>query len=188
MGKIYTQGEVLTALDLNASLAEAVNVTGYFVFTGEHVHNTKLTANATLIVNTNPSYFYSRSNFYLGMNVVSGNIHVTSGTINDTKGNVRNVNRDSSKPNGYYITTADAGKFIYATGDVYIPANIFQIGENVTIFNSAGATVSVKQVAGSVMYLAGIGSTGDRTLDTKGLATVLCVDNNTYVITGAGLN
>jgi len=188
MGKTYTQGETLTALDLNASLAEAVNVTGYFVFTGEHIHNTRLTANAIFIVNTNPSYFYSRSNYYMGMNVVSGNIHVTSGTINDTKGNVRNVNRDSSKPNGYYITTADAGKFIYATGDVYMPANIFEIGENVTIYNSAAGTVSVKQVSGSTMYLAGIGDTGDRTLDTKGLATILCVATNVYVITGAGVN
>lgn len=40
MGKTYLQGTVLTAADLNASLSEAVNTTGSYVFTGVHTHNT----------------------------------------------------------------------------------------------------------------------------------------------------
>ena len=46
MGKSYQQGEVLTALDLNASLAEAVNATGSYVFTGVHTHNARLSYNS----------------------------------------------------------------------------------------------------------------------------------------------
>ena len=218
MGRTYLEGDVLTAADLNASLQEAVNTNGYFVFsgvvgspllpyvdpisgltvtpnpmTGEHIHNAPLTANGTFIVNTNPSHFYSNTNFYNNIYIHSGNVVVDSGSlnvtgnINDLIGNVRKVPRDSSKPNGYVVTSTDAGKFIYATGDVYIPANIFNVGDNVTIYNSTGSAISVKQ-AGGTMYIAGIGSTGDRTLDTKGLATILCVDTNVYAITGAGLN
>jgi hypothetical protein len=191
--KTFEQGEVLTALDLNAALGEAVNVTGYFVFTGEHVHNAPLTANGNFIVNTNPSYFYSNTNFYNNINIYSGNVVVSSGSlnvtgnINDTIGNVRKVPRDSAKPNGYTVQSSDAGKFIYATGTVNVPGNIFNVGDNVTIYNSTGGIITIAQTGG-VMLLAGIGTSGNRTLDTKGLATLLCVDTNTYAITGAGLN
>ena len=47
MGKSYLQGEVLTAADLNASLAEAVNTTGAFTFTGAHIHSANLWANGS---------------------------------------------------------------------------------------------------------------------------------------------
>ena len=47
MGKSYLQGEVLTAADLNASLAEAVNTTGTFTFTGAHIHSANLWANGS---------------------------------------------------------------------------------------------------------------------------------------------
>lgn len=213
MGVTYLQGDVLTAEDLNNSLNEAVNTYGYFVFggapyswenrpigpPGEHVHNAKLTANGTFVVNTNPSYFYSESNFYNNINIYSGNIVVSSGSLNvtgniissgdisDNKGNIRKVPRDSSKPNGYTIQSSDAGKFIYATGTVNVPANIFNIGDNVTIYNSTGGTITISQAGGSLI-LAGIGTTGNKVLDSKGLCSLLCVDTNTYVITGAGLN
>ena len=214
MGKTYLQGETLTAADLNASLSEAVNTSGFFVFagipaataeygypfySGEHIHNAKLTANGVFVVNTNPSYFYSESNFYNNINIYSGNIVVSSGSLNvtgnivstgvvsDSIGNVRKVSRDSAKPNGYTIQSSDAGKFIYATGTVNVPGNIFNVGDNVTIYNSTGGSITIAQ-SGGVMLLAGIGTSGNRTLDTKGLATLLCVDTNTYAITGAGLN
>jgi hypothetical protein len=213
MGVTYLQGDVLTAEDLNNSLNEAVNTYGYFVFggapyswenrpigpPGEHVHNAKLTANGVFVVNTNPSYFYSESNFYNNINIYSGNIVVSSGSLNvtgnivstgvvsDSIGNVRKVSRDSAKPNGYTIQSSDAGKFIYATGTVNVPGNIFNVGDNVTIYNSTGGVITIAQTGG-VMLLAGLGTSGNRTLDTKGLATILCVDTNTYAITGAGLN
>ena len=37
------------------------------------------------------------------------------------------------------------------------------------------------------MYLAGTATTGNRTLAQRGVATVLCVGTNTFVISGAGL-
>lgn len=98
MGKTYLQGDTLSAADLNASLQEAVNTNGYFVFsgvvgspllpyvdpvsgltvtpnpmTGQHVHNARLTANAVFEVNTSPSYFYTQ------LNVSGADIRVSQG-------------------------------------------------------------------------------------------------------------
>jgi hypothetical protein len=213
MGVTYLQGDILTAEDLNNSLNEAVNTYGYFVFggapyswenrpigpPGEHVHNAKLTANGTFVVNTNPSYFLSNTNFYNDITIYSGNIVVSSGSLNvtgnvissgiisDSIGNIRNVPRDSSKPNGYTLQSSDAGKFIFATGTVNVPSNILDVGENVTIYNSTSGSITIAQASGTLI-LAGIGTTGNKTLDTKGLATLLCVSTDVYVITGAGLN
>lgn len=198
MGKTYQQGEVLTALDLNSSLSEAVNVDGYFVFTanpaadtypfmsGEHVHNAKLTANATFIVNTNPSYFLSNSYFYnpvkISNNVTITNNTTISGHITDHLGDVRGVYRDAPVSANYYLQSSDNGKFIYATGDVYLPPNIFNMGDNITIFNGTDSTIHVRQVSGVALYLAGLGIVGDGFLDSRGLCTILCVDINTFVI------
>jgi hypothetical protein len=37
------------------------------------------------------------------------------------------------------------------------------------------------------MYLGGTATTGNRTLAQRGIATVLCVTSNIFVISGAGL-
>jgi hypothetical protein len=37
------------------------------------------------------------------------------------------------------------------------------------------------------MYLAGTSTTGDRTLAQRGVATILCVGSNTFVIIGGGI-
>lgn len=181
MGKTYAQGEVLTALDLNASLAEMVNTTGDFTFTGQHTHQ-------------NNVYFYTPTAYYANVvynyanvEISTGTLNVASGTIYDRYGDVRSIKRNPTVPPGYTITTSDVGKFLYATGDVNIINGVMNIGDNITIYNSTASTIDINQVSGT-MYLAGIGLTGNRTLDEKGLCTILCVDTNKYAIIGAGLN
>lgn len=174
MGKTYAQGEVLTALDLNASLAEMVNTTGDFTFTGKHTHQ-------------NNVYFYTPTEHYANVSYIYGNLNVTSGTIYDKYGDVRSIKRNPTVPPGYTITTSDVGKFLYATGAVNIVNGVMSIGDNITIYNSTASTININQVSGTI-FLAGIGLIGNRTLDTKGLCTILCVDTNTYAIIGAGLN
>jgi len=148
--KVYIPGETLNAADLNSSIAELVNTTASYTFTGIHTHNAD----------------------------IIGNYKVT-----DRLGNVRSVTRETAKPNGYQVKSTDNGRMIYATGDVMIPANIFGIGDNVTIYNSTGSAITIKQGGGTLMYLSGLGISGDAVIDSKGLCTVLCVDLNIYVIT-----
>lgn len=221
----FLEGQVLTAVELNAAFSEAVNTDGYFVFSanpgmnqypfmsGEHVHNAKLTANSGFIVNTVPAHFLSSTYFssnvyaqepvifsmttdYFGdLTIHTSNINAANGTLNITSalqdglGNVRTVPRDNAyKPNGYTLLSTDIGKYVYATGDVIIPAGIFGIGDNITIYNGTSSTINLFQGTGVTMWLAGIGLGGNRTLDQRGLCSVLCVNGNEYVLIGAGLN
>ena len=68
-----------------------------------------------------------------------------------------------------------------------MPASVFAVGDVVTIANSSGSTITITQGASVTMYFAGIGTTGNRSLATRGCATVLYVASNTFLIMGAGL-
>jgi hypothetical protein len=64
---------------------------------------------------------------------------------------------------------------------------VFNIGDVISIVNSSASTITITQGASVTMYLAGIGTTGNRSLALRGAATVLCVASNTFLIMGAGL-
>ena len=217
MGKTYLQGEVLTALDLNASLSEAVNTSGYFVFTGqlgdpyltgEHVHNARLTANAVFEVNTSPSYFYTQlnvvgSNIRItqgggitivgagGITAASGDITTSSGIVSDKLGNLRSV-PPYSPATGYTLAAADAGKFVYrAGGTLTVPNSVFSPGDTVTIYNSSTtAAMTITQGTGLTMYWAGqsTATSGNRTLGLTGLCTIAFITASSAVIAGNGLS
>jgi hypothetical protein len=95
----------------------------------------------------------------------------------------------NSQTSAYQIASTDNGKHIsITTGGVSVIAGIgFTAGDNVVIFNDSGSNQTVTSGAGITMYLAGTASTGNRTLFQRGLATILCVSSNRYVISGAGL-
>ena len=111
-------------------------------------------------------------------------------TINSQQVGYRNVPQNSqSAP--YTLVLADGGKHIYmASVGVYtIPANAsvaFPIGTGVTFVNLGAA--STIAITSDTMYLAGVGTTGTRTLAQYGSATALKVSSTTWVISGAGLS
>jgi len=148
---------------------------------GETLKADDLNASFGELVNTTASYTFT------GVHTHNANI-VGNYYVNDRLGDVRSVTRENAKPNGYQVKTADNGRMIYATGDVIIPANIFKIGDNVSIYNSTGSGISVKQGGGTLMYLSGLGIAGDAIIDPKGLCTVICVDINIYVITTTSIS
>lgn len=114
---------------------------------------------------------------------------MASGTsFTDSKGNVRDVPQNS-QTTGYTLVAADAGKHIsITTGGVTIPASVFSVGQAVTIYNNSASSQTITQGASATVYQAGTANTGNRTLAQRGLATVLCVASNTFVISGAGLS
>lgn len=194
MGKTYLQGDVLTATDLNASFAEAVNTTGFFVFTGSHVYNSSLTANNGFTVNTTPSYFLSQANFYSNVvistgNVVvsTGNINVSTGNISDKIGNVRKV-PDNYITTPYTLQASDSGKVVRTVNQpITIPINVFTNGDTINILNWSGTPTTIVAAAGLTMYWAGQVLSGSRTIGWIGLCTVLFVSPTECVISGAGL-
>lgn len=116
---------------------------------------------------------------------VSGNSTV-SGTLSDSGGFIRNVPQ-VSKTTSYTLATTDIGRHVSTNAAVNIPASTFSSGDAITIYNNSAASISVTSAAGVTTYLVGTATTGTRTLAQRGLATVLCVAANTFVISGGGL-
>lgn len=96
----------------------------------------------------------------------------------------------------YTLVLTDNGKHIYCTNSgaqtITIPANAtvaFPLGSIITIINNGTTSVSINSTTNSITtYVAGDGTTGNRTLPIKGMATLIKVDTNTWFITGAGLS
>jgi hypothetical protein len=86
------------------------------------------------------------------------------------------------------IVSSDKGKHINATAGVTINSTTgFAIGDAVTIYNNSTGNITLT-ATGVTLRLAGTATTGNRTIATRGLVTILCVASNDYVISGAGLS
>ena len=121
-------------------------------------------------------------------NISGANITATA-NIADSKGDVRSIPVNTQNT-GYTLQASDAGKVInMTTGNVTVPAGVFAspFGQAITIYNDQNASNAVVSGAGVTLRLAGTAATGNRTLARYGLATVVCVSANTFVISGAGL-
>jgi len=111
----------------------------------------------------------------------------TSGVITDGTGNIRRIPQNA-RTAAYTLAIADVGRHIsITTGGVTVPASVFSIGDNVTIFNNSSSNQTITQGAGVTLRAGGSTNTGNRTLSSYGVATILCVAADVFVITGTGL-
>ena len=110
-----------------------------------------------------------------------------AGTVSDSKGNLRDIPKNS-QANAYTLVAADAGKFIEAQNGVTIPSSVFSSGQAITILNQTGSDITLTSGSGVTLYNAADASTGNRTLASRGLATVLFASGSTAHISGAGLS
>jgi hypothetical protein len=93
---------------------------------------------------------------------------------------------------GYTLVASDNGKHIaITTGGVTVPVNVFQVGENVVIYNDSATPQTITQGSNVTLRYAGTTNTGNRTLGAYGVCTVLCVADvnnaDVFIISGAGL-
>ena len=114
---------------------------------------------------------------------------VTGTTIADGKGDLRKIPYGSVQTGGYTLVAADAGKAIPATsGGWTVPNNVFSAGDAVTLINASGSSMTITQGAGFNLYnSADGGATGNRTLLTRGIATIYFASAGGAYISGAGL-
>jgi len=117
----------------------------------------------------------------------SGNIATSAGDISDKKGEIRSVPR-LDKTSAYTLIATDHGKFIRTNSAITVPPSVFTAGQTVTIFNNSGSSFAITRGSGVVMYWVQTAANADRTLSQRGLATILCVGTNTFVITGGTLS
>jgi hypothetical protein len=103
----------------------------------------------------------------------------------------RNIPQDAQST-GYTLALTDSGKHIYYTGGaatLTIPTNAtvaFIVGSAITIINNGSGALTIS-ASGITLNYAGTTYTGSRTLATKGLATLIKVDTDTWFISGVGL-
>ena len=88
----------------------------------------------------------------------------------------------------YTLVKADAGKHINAGGNVTVNSGIFAIGDCISIFNDTTGDITIIQGTSVTLRLVADTSTGSRTLANYGLAAVLCVGSNEFVVSGGGIS
>lgn len=114
---------------------------------------------------------------------ISGN-----SSVSDNIGNVRTI-VINDQTSAYILTATDNGKAVsITTGGVTVPAGVFSAGQNIVIINNSASNQTITQGANATMYFSGLGTTGNRTLGKYGMATVMCIASNTFVISGSGLS
>lgn len=118
-----------------------------------------------------------------------GNIGFTGSAGIGFTGSAAPLNLPSNtKTTAYQLVASDVGKYInITTGGVTVPSGTFSVGDIVSIYNNSGSSQTITQGSGVTIYLVGTATTGNRTLAQRGLATLLCVAANEFVVTGGGL-
>lgn len=154
----------------------------------------------TLVTNSTGSFFIGNINFDAGVLFVDGTNNrvginntaptatlTVTGTINDSLENVRSLPIDA-KTTTYTLASADNGKIISSNAGVTVNGALLVANQNFTIYNNSAASITITSGTGATMYLAGTATTGNRTLSQRGIASIICVAANTFVISGSGLS
>ena len=114
-----------------------------------------------------------------------------AGSVTDSKGNLRSIPRLDKTAN-YTAVAADAGKVITtnigSSGEITINASVFSEGDALTIQNYGSAAITIVQGSGMAITNCADGATGNRTLASKGMATLYFLGGTGAAISGAGLS
>jgi hypothetical protein len=129
-------------------------------------------------------------------NITGGNISTAGNISGNTNGfaiGYLNIPQVSFAGNAT-ISITDAGKHYYSTlstGNVLTIANnssqSFQIGAAISVVNQGTGNITVAQDSGVTLYLAGNATSGNRTVATFGMATLIKVATDTWFINGTGV-
>ena len=206
-------GRFLTGLPVSTFIANGTSQVNIPVASGNANITIGATSNVAVFATTGA---YITGLVSVTSNVVSNNVIATTivnaashtGTIVSVTGNINGSNVSAtaniSDVNGlirslpinpqstaYTLTANDNGNLISITsGNVTVPASVFltPFGQAVTVYNNSAVTRYITQGAGVTLRLAGTAATGNRTLTQYGLATIVCVSANTFVVSGVGLS
>ena len=147
--------------------------------------------NVSALITTNGLTNYSNVNViaYLAGNITVGNI---AGSVNGFSIGYRDVPQITVA--NLTLIASDAGKHYYGANTnpttITIPLNssvAFGNGTAISIVNQGTGNITIANVAGVQLYLAGNATGGSRTLTSYGMATLIKVQVNTWFINGTGL-
>jgi hypothetical protein len=162
-----------------------------------------------LLVNGNSSVSIPAANGNVNISAVgNANVLQVTGTGINVTGNITGIAATAttsstaasvgyqgmpqqSKSANYTTVIGDAGKHVYvtATATMTIDSNAnvaYPIGTAIVFISGVGAITTIA-INSDTMYLAGTGTTGNRTLAAYGMATAIKVNTTVWFISGTGL-
>jgi len=93
------------------------------------------------------------------------------------------------------LAATDAGRHYYSTQSTSYTLTIannasqgFQVGAAISIINQGTGNITVAQGSDVTLYLAGNATSGNRTISTFGMATLIKVATDTWFINGTGVS
>lgn len=90
-----------------------------------------------------------------------------------------------NKTAAYTAAATERGRCIsITTGGVTVPAAIFAPGDSFVVCNNSSTPQNIVQGASTMLHKAGTTGTGTCVLAPWGLATVLCIATNVYIVSG----
>jgi hypothetical protein len=182
----YSDG---TNLNLISGIQLANNTLDAVLDNGNSSDGTINVSNITISAATTTNTIVASSTIAAGGTISNsaGDITSSAGNVSDQKGEIRNIPLNS-KTTTYTLVASDHGKIISTTGAVTVPPSVFTAGQSISVFNNSASSFSILRGSGVTMYWATDGTNANRTLNTRGVATILCVASNTFVITGGTLS
>jgi len=162
-------------------------------------YTTNVTSTATyteiVVTDTTPTvlHYQCSAHGYMG-NAVNTNSNVVSsdftGTVSDSIGPLRRLGVNT-KSSSYTLLVSDAGKLIRSSGSgaaITLNSGIFTAGDMISVFNVSSGNNTVVQGSGVVLYNTANAATGTRTIEPKGMATIVCISgSNEFAISGSQL-
>jgi hypothetical protein len=154
-------------------------------YTNTYIAQHNGTTSRTLFAGTGAGAAYLYYQNASKLSTTSAGISI-SGSVTDDKGNVRSIPQNT-QGSTYTLVASDAGKHIFASGTVTIPNSVFSAGDAVTIVNNTSSNLTITKTI-TTMYNAADGTSANRTLATRGMATILFTSGTVAYISGAGLS
>ena len=111
----------------------------------------------------------------------------TQGTAGD-KGQKGDAGMDTStQSSSYTLQASDEQELLLHSNNITIPPNVFSVADAVTIHNTSSVERNITRGSGVTLYMAGLLYNQDRKIASRGIATIVCVASNTFVISGGGI-
>jgi hypothetical protein len=85
------------------------------------------------------------------------------------------------------LQIGDRGSLVVATGTITVPASVFGARDIITVFNDSAGNISLNAGTGLTLLLAGTTTTGNRTVQTNGLVTIVFISSTTAIVSGNGV-
>ena len=115
-----------------------------------------------------------------------------SGTVSDSIGQLRRLGQNIQSSN-YTLVAGDAGKHVRVDGahTITVPDAVFSAGDMITIVANSSSNVPVTQGSNLTLYNASDGTTGNKTIAARTVATILFAEGGSGAkayISGGGLS